>query len=246
MKLIKMFIPAVVCLLSLWVFFSVRTDAFAYEAINVTIPVDCFTVYGDNTHTYEVKIEPKNEEAPKPVSDSLNISEDGTGTFDISITEPGTYIYNIYEVAGSNENIQYDSSSYTVTVYAENAEDGGLRYSITACSTGSDSKAESIAFQDIVLSAAEKVPTTTMTTTTTTTTTTTATMTTLTDTTTAVTSTTTAVTTKKQSTDIISDIMTGDNFPAHAIRLVMLISAMTAIFAFLFKRDQSEEEKKNE
>ncbi len=95
MKLIKMFIPAVVCLLSLWVFFSVRTNAFAYEAINVTIPVDYFTVYGDNTHTYEVKIEPKNEEAPKPVSDSLNISEDGTGTFDISITEPGTYIYNI-------------------------------------------------------------------------------------------------------------------------------------------------------
>ena len=239
MKLIKKLIPAFVCLLSLFVLLSGTQTAFAYEAIKVDIPVDCLEVYGNNTHTYELKIESENESSPVPVSDILTIAEDSTGTFEIYLTEPGTYRYSIYEAAGSDTNIQYDSSRYNIVVYAE------LCCSIIAFQAGADSKAESIAFQDIVLSAAKKVPTTTMTTTTTTTTTT-ATMTTLTDTTTAVTSTTTAVTTKKQSTDIISDIMTGDNFPAHAIRLVMLISAMTAIFAFLFKRDQSEEDEKNE
>ena len=44
----------------------------------------------------------------------------------------------------------------------------------------------------------------------------------------------------------IIPVMTGDSFPTHAIRLVMLISAMTAIFAFLFKQKKSEEEEKNE
>ena len=43
-----------------------------------------------------------------------------------------------------------------------------------------------------------------------------------------------------------NSILTGDRFPAHAIRLVMLLAAMTAIFAFLFKQKQSEEDEKNE
>lgn len=245
MKLIKKLIPAFVCLLSLFVLLSGTQTAFAYEAIKVDIPVDCLEVYGNNTHTYELKIESENESSPVPVSDILTIAEDSTGTFEIYLTEPGTYRYSIYEAAGSDTNIHYDSSRYNIVVYAENNEDNELCCSIIAFQAGADSKAGSVAFQDIVLSAAKKVPTTTMTTTTTTTTTT-ATMTTLTDTTTAVTSTTTAVTTMEHKTDIISSILTGDRFPAHAIRLVMLLAAMTAIFAFLFKQKQSEEDEKNE
>ena len=57
---------------------------------------------------------------------------------------------------------------------------------------------------------------------------------------------TTAVTAKEHKTDIMNSILTGDRFPAHAIRLVMLLAAMTAIFAFLFKQKQSEEDEKNE
>ena len=64
--------------------------------------------------------------------------------------------------------------------------------------------------------------------------------------TTAVTTVTTAVTAKEHKTDIMNSILTGDRFPAHAIRLVMLLAAMTAIFAFLFKQKQSEEDEKNE
>ena len=76
-------------------------------------------------------------------------------------------------------------------------------------------------------------------------TTTAATITTTARTTTAVTTVTTAVTTRERNTSIINSILTGDSFPAHAIRLVMLIAAMTAIFAFLFKKNQNEEDEKN-
>ena len=57
MKLIKILIPAFVCLLSLFVLLSGTQTAFAYETIRVNIPVDCLAVYGNNTHTYELKID---------------------------------------------------------------------------------------------------------------------------------------------------------------------------------------------
>ena len=152
MKLIKKLIPAFVCLLSLFVLLSGTQTAFAYEAIKVDIPVDCLEVYGNNTHTYELKIESENESSPVPVSDILTIAEGSTGTFEIYLTEPGTYRYSIYEAAGSDTNIQYDSSRYNIVVYAENNEDNELCCSIIAFQAGAGSKAESVAFQDIVLS----------------------------------------------------------------------------------------------
>ncbi len=227
----KNLIPAFVCLLSLFVLLSGTQTAFAYETVRVVIPVDCLEVYGNNTHTYELKIESENESSPMPVSDILTIAEDSTGTFEIYLTEPGTYRYSIYEAAGSDTNIQYDSSRYNIEVYSENNEDNELCCSVIAFQAGAGSKAESVAFQDIVLSD--------------TVTTAAAASTTLTYTT-AVTKVTTAVTTKEHKTDIMNSILTGDRFPAHAIRLVMLLAAMTAIFAFLFKQKQSEEDEKNE
>ncbi len=232
MKLAKILFPALVCLLSLFVLFSGTQKAFAYEAIRVTIPVNCFSVYGNSTHTYELKVESENESAPKPVDDILTVTEDSTGAFEIDLTEPGTYHYSIYEIPGSDSNIQYDSSSYDIVVFAENSEDGGLRYAVTAYKAEADSKAEAIAFQDLAFSETETTAAST---------TTAAIL-----TTTAVTTATTAAATTTKNTDIVYNILTGDSFPAHAIRLVMLISAMTAIFAFLFKRDQNEEDEKNE
>lgn len=231
MKRIKGLIPAFVCLLSLFVLLSGTQTAFAYGTIRVNIPVECLAVYGNHTHTYELRIETESENAPEPVSNILTITEESTGAFEIELTEPGTYHYSIYEVAGSDANIQYDSSRYNIVVYAENNEDDELCYSIIAFRAGSESKAGKIAFQDTGLSDTK--------------TTTAATITTTSHTTTAVTTVTTAVTTKERNTSIINSILTGDSFPAHAIRLVMLIAAMTAIFAFLFKKNQNEEDEKN-
>ena len=228
----KIFITAQVCLLSLFMFLSETQTAFAYETIKADIPVDCLEVYGNNTHTYELKIESENESSPVPVSDILTIAENSTGTFEIYLTEPGTYRYSIYEAAGSDPNIQYDSSRYNIVVYAENNEDNELCCSIIAFQAGADSKADSVAFHDIALSDTETTAAATA-------------MTTLTYTTPAATVT-TSVTTMEHKTNIISSILTGDRFPAHAIRIVILLAAMTAIFSFLFKQKQSEEDEKNE
>ncbi|MBR3630575.1 MAG: hypothetical protein IKN55_08925 [Oscillospiraceae bacterium] len=231
MKLIKGFVPALVCLLSLLFLLSGMQTVFAYETIRVNIPVNCLAVNGNNTHTYELIIVTEDDNAPKPVSDTLTIKEDSSGTFEIDLTEPGTYHYTIYEVAGSDAAKQYDSSRYNIVVYAENNENDGLRYSITAYKAGTESKAERISFQDIVLSDTETTTTEPATEA---------------DTTTSTDTSTTESVSKEEDSDIIDNILTGDSFPAHAIRLVILISAMAAIFAFLFKRNQNEEDEKNE
>ncbi len=233
MKRNKILIPAFVCLLSLFVLLSGTQAAFAYETVSVNIPVNCLEVYGNRTHTYDLRMESADEESPEPVRDILTMTEDSTGAFEIDLTEPGTYHYSIYEIAGSDADIRYDSRRYNLTVYAENNESGGLVCSIIAYSAGADRKAERIAFQDEVIS----VETTTASTV----------MTTASSAASAVTTDTTAATAKQTtSINIVKSILTGDSFPAHAIRLVMLTAAMTAIFAFLFKREQSEEDEKSE
>ena len=232
MKLIKGFLLGLVCLFSLPVLLLRPQNALAYETLRVNIPVNCLAVYGNSTHTYELRIRTENESSPEPVSDHLTVTEESTGAFEIDLTEPGTYYYSIYEAAGSDSSIQYDSSSYTVAVFAENNESDGLRCAITAYMAGTDSKTDEIAFQDLALSDTETTSETTETTA----------QTTASDTTTASETETTAATSKRDE----GSLLTGDSFPAHAIRLVMLFSAMTAIFAFLFKRNQNEEEEKNE
>ena len=98
MKLIKILIPAFVCLLSLFVLLSGTQSVYAYETIRVNIPVDCLEVYGNNTHTYELKIESENKNSPMSVNDTLTIAEDCSGAFEIELTEPGTYYYSIHTI----------------------------------------------------------------------------------------------------------------------------------------------------
>ena len=227
MRLIKGTIPALICLLSLFVLLSAAQNVSAYEALRVAVPVNCLSVYGNGTHTYELKIE--TESSPEPVVDTLTVTEDSTGAFEIDLTEPGTYHYSVYEAAGGDTAVKYDSTRYDIVIFAEDSGSGGLRSSMTACISGSDSKAESISFRDTVLSG---------------TVTTAPPVTTAVRTTAAVTVT-AAASAKEHKTDIIDSILTGDSFPAHAIRLAMLISAMAAIFTFLFRHKQSEEEEKN-
>ena len=72
MKLIKILIPAFVCLLSLFVLLSGTQSVYAYETIRVNIPVDCLEVYGNNTHTYELKIEYNPRKISEEMLNKLN------------------------------------------------------------------------------------------------------------------------------------------------------------------------------
>ncbi len=228
---------AVICLLSFITPVCGALRANAYEMINAEIPVKCIRTAADDTSDYVIKIEAENEDSPMPVSDTLTLSETDTGNFEINVTEPGTFYYKIYELQGSDKNKEYDNGIYDITLFVEHDEKNELTYSVVASQADNGAKTDKIVFKDYVLSA-ELTRTTAVS------------VTTVTSTTTAV-NTTAALTTsirdeEKTITEFIGSVLTGDSFPAHTLRTAIIILLLTAISAFLFKRDQSEEEDKNE
>ena len=246
---------AVVCLLSVFMLFSAGFEARAYEAIVAEIPVCCleYTDYGSGN--YRIMIEAADERSPQPEADNIGISENGTGTFSICIGEPGTYRYRIYEEAGSATGITYDSTVYITTVYAEIQDNDELGWSVTTVAEGNDHKSESIEFRNQSSSVPDTETVTHVITTTgnvilasDTKTTTTASVTSASvtssaaDTSTNESTTTTVTTTGSFLSEIIDTVLTGDSFPAHAIRLTMLGAFLTAFVSFLFRKRRDEED----
>lgn len=60
-------------------------------------------------------------------------ADDGSITFDpITYTKPGTYTYNLQEVAGTNAGMTYDSTVHTVTVVARDDGTGQIHASVAS------------------------------------------------------------------------------------------------------------------
>ena len=272
------------------------------EVLTARIPIQCMDFSGGQTHTYEIRIAPENTASPAPLSDTLSVAEDGTEYFELHLTEPGTFVYRIYEQAGNDPVIRYDQNVYHITVEVVNNENGGLIYSVTASENDKKRKTDRIIFRnnimaeqdidptempvtapggavtgitDVIVTAppptdqgvtdimttaptqtgpgaaspfhplpdpavpasadAPAVPTA------------------------APTETTATVTTAAvlpadpppASPDApvsdtvaawIGNVLTGDSFPAHTVRFTLLVSFLTAVSAFLFKRNKNEEE----
>ena len=241
---------AAVCLLSLFLCIFGAVNAFAYETVIAEIPVDCFMISMNYSQTYVVKLELESEEAPVPEQDTLEIDSNNGKAFRIAVTEPGTFRYKIYEVAGDNKKIEYDDDVYTVTLFVENGPDDKLVPTVVAGADGSGRKAPRIKFENKVLGDSEMITTTSAVTLAAEATVTTSSVTAAAAATTAAT-TTAAVTTSAVSgsgdkiSEIVDAVLTGDSFPAHAVRSVLIISFAAAIVTFLFKRNNSEEEEKN-
>lgn len=237
-----------VCLLSCFVFPFDAIEASAYVTIAAEIPVSCLAIPDGKTHTYTIVIESENDVSPVPKSDILEITEDGTGKFEINVDEPGTFMYRVYEKPGQEDDIKYDENVYIITVFVENADEDQLKYAVSATVADSSEKPDQIVFENEILGTSDSgtTPEPTEPTSATTSTDSSAASSTG-DTTTRTTAVTTTTTDDSTSTDdhLIS-VLTGDSFPAHAVRAIMLISVLIAIFTFLFKQDNSEEEDKNE
>ena len=252
-----------VCLLSCFVFPFLNIRALAYVTLEAEIPVTCLEIPDGKTHTYTIIIESENEVSPVPKSDTLEITENGTGKFEIDIDEPGTFVYKVYEKEGNEPDIKYDQNIYSVTVFVEDVSDSTLKYAVVAKIEGKDEKPDLIEFKNAVEAETDIVTiTTTDSVSTETTVTTTATdissdtstddsESTTAKVTTAVTTTSDVTTSKSDQTDnpitgFIDNVLTGDSFPAHAVRMTMLSLVLITISTFLFKRDNNEEEDKNE
>ena len=166
----SMFLLAV-CLLSCFVFSSFEIKALAYVSLEVEIPVTCLEIADGNTHVYQIVIEAENSYSPVPRSDTLEITENATGKFEIEIDEPGTFVYKIYEKEGNEPDVKYDTNIYSVTVFVEDVSDDTLKYAVVAEINGKDDKPDRIQFEnaaetDIVTTTTTPVTTETVVTTT--------------------------------------------------------------------------------
>ena len=218
------------CLLSFSIFAPHTFCAEAYAPLKAEIPVFCHTVTGSETQIYRITIHPENEQTPAPDSGTLSVTENNTGTFEIEITEPGTYRYQVSECAGTDSDISYDERVYDVTVFVENGTEDQLVCAVTANAAGREEKAERIFFQNIAAEVPAEITETTAQSTTVTTGAVT-------------TSATTAVT---QHTgpfgSVINSLKTGDSFPVRALFLGICAAMTAALSAFLFRRRNTEKE----
>lgn len=235
----------VVCLLSSFVMpFSVSADS--YEAIEAEIPVACLEVEDRDEHIYQIVIEPENEISPEPESGILEITENGTGKFDIYIDEPGTFIYRIYEKTGEAADIEYDKNIYIVTVFVENAGEDKLGYAVSAAAAGGTEKPERIEFRNAVLGESEHVTTTAAATTTISTSTSTAA--TAAETSQTALAATTAAPIKNPIISLVESVRTGDTMPVRALLVMLLSAVLIMLFTVMIKkRDKDDgEEDENE
>ena len=75
----------------------------------------------DETFTFELSTD--DETNPMPEKTSVTVKGNGTASFGtITFSETGTYTYTVVEKAGSNEECQYDNSTYTITYEVTNLE----------------------------------------------------------------------------------------------------------------------------
>lgn len=127
--------------------FPVRAE-FRYTPITVFIPVEVKAEAGSDD--YEIVIERLDDDAPMPVSDTMIFRGEGQSKVGIEIDEPGTYKYKIYERSGKNENIIYDDTTYTVTLFVTQDDDSNLQAEITL-SKGGLVKPSSVRFANAVV-----------------------------------------------------------------------------------------------
>ncbi|MBQ6018415.1 MAG: hypothetical protein IJL19_11085 [Clostridiales bacterium] len=134
MKLIRAaskLLTAAAALCAVLLFFGFRVDAeFKHPEIEAIVPFTCAKVESNTANDYEIVIEKIDEASPVPGTLTQTVNGSGDGFFTITIDEPGTYQYRIYEKAGTNSKIIYDDTSYTVTLFVTSDDAGNLDYQV--------------------------------------------------------------------------------------------------------------------
>ena len=102
--------------------------------VKAQIPIICEKTDATNNN-YEIVIE-NIDNAPLPDNNVISFSESGQTEYEIEIDEPGTYLYKVYEKAGTNKNIIYDNTSYTVTIFVTQDDNGVLNAQVILSKDG--------------------------------------------------------------------------------------------------------------
>ncbi|MBR1773469.1 MAG: hypothetical protein IJ749_06170 [Eubacterium sp.] len=143
-----MILAALLCLLGVFLGGKVSFAAFKYTPLEAEVHFKCLDVEGLDTANYEIVIEPKDATTPVPDEDRLTVNESGEGIFKMTITEPGTYEYLLYQVEDTQDRVKYDDSKYNVQVFVTTDDNKQLIYSVAASYADSGDKPSEIAFQN--------------------------------------------------------------------------------------------------
>lgn len=145
-KLNKMILAVVICLLGTFLGGGISHAAFKYTPLEAEIHFDCQAVEGLDDASYVINIKPKSSDMPLPDKDTLIVDASEEGVFIVTITEPGTYEYQLYQVMGNKDKVQYDDSRYNVQLFVTTDDNGDLIYSVVASLADSDEKPSEIVF----------------------------------------------------------------------------------------------------
>lgn len=104
--------------------FPVKAE-FRYTPIKAEIPVVVDSEKTGN-EKYEVVIEKIDKDAPMPQKNKYIFNGAGDEKIELKIEEPGTFRYKIYEKTGDNDKVEYDDTTYKVTLFVTQDEKGNL------------------------------------------------------------------------------------------------------------------------
>lgn len=141
-----------------------------HKMAEVNIPVSKTITGGqfEPNESYSFEISSDDETAPMPKQTQIQIAPSGNnmatmavdqvnraeGTFGPIVFDdtmdfentPKNFVYTIREIKGTDQNIQYDSKEYQVTITAQKDEDGNITASITAIDGESATTNENLTF----------------------------------------------------------------------------------------------------
>ena len=138
---------AVLCALISSIFISSKVFAEnTNDPVEAVIEFDCLEPKNIQSVTYNIRIKSQDSNAPMPAQDSVKINQSGKGSFKITITEPGTYVYRVYQEKGIDPNVKYDDTEYDVYVYVTNGDSNKLTYMVSVNYADTDTKPSSMDF----------------------------------------------------------------------------------------------------
>ncbi|SEF71087.1 pilin isopeptide linkage domain-containing protein [Eubacterium ruminantium] len=128
----------------------------AYKPLEIEINFECIENLKLPAGSYNIEISPGKEEFPVPDKNVVRIN-DGAGSFNLTILEPGDYTYLVFQQKGSDEDVIYDDTVYEIHITVMNknteedtqaVEDGReeLIYYMSVNYAGTDKKPEYIEF----------------------------------------------------------------------------------------------------
>ena len=110
--------------------FSALKADFVYVPIVAEVPVSCVQSGFEDKVNYEFALEATDATFPVPKTNRLMIEGSGSGKFEITVEEPGTYTYKVYQMTGQNGDIIYDDTIFYVTLFVTGNDENNLELKI--------------------------------------------------------------------------------------------------------------------